>query len=308
MKEIEYDKSNFEKATAEKNLKSHSNIPTVRTFRADVQELIKEKGTTRTDVAMAEAARREARGEKRFPVEEEGTHLGRIILLLVLVLAFGLGVGGYALFGTHLGTFFGSTATSTSPTPTTDDLEVDLTNSPQEQVLADISIAFGKTYLPTGGRRTIIFLTKDRDGTLRKATKEEFFSAISQLAVPPALLLSLDGQFTYQVYSSSTLSGVITLGSRSFPDTFAAVLDWEPEMAKMLIPALDPWYDRKDILGLSGRKFKDEQYRGVGTRTLYDLDGASVLSYAIVNKRTLVITGKIDGTCSVIDELLSKGE
>lgn len=308
MKEIEYNKSNFEKATAEKDMKPHSNIPTVRTFRADVQELIKEKGTTRTDVAMAEAARRETRGEKRFPVEEEGVHLGKIILLLILVLAFGLGVGGYALFGTHLGSFFGSTATSTSPTPTTEDIEVDLTDSPREQVLADISIAFGKTYLPTGGRRTIVFLTKDGDGTLRKATKEEFFSAVSSQAMPPALFLSLDGQFTYQVYSSSTLSGVITLGSRSFSDTFASVLDWEPEMTKMLIPALDPWYDRKNIIGLSERKFKDEQYQGVGMRTLYDLDGDSVLSYAIVNKRTLIIAGKIDGVRSVIDDLLPKGK
>ena len=262
----------------------------------------KQKGETRTSIAFAEAARREARGEKRFPVEEEGSHLGRVILILSFVLAFGLGVGGYALFGSHLNTFLGEKATSTPPTPTTDDIEVSLTNSPREQVLADISIAFGKTFLPTGKRRAIVFTEKDDSGDIRKATKEEFLSAVSVAKAPTQLFRSLDAQFTYEVYSCSTLSGVIILGSRAYADSFAATLNWEPDMAEALIPALDPWYNRKSISNLVGRKFKDEQYRGIGIRTLYDLDGNSVLSYGFINKRSLVIAGKIDGIRSVIEQ------
>ena len=297
MKEIDFNASGAEEAQ-----KKQISKPAVRTFRDDVQELIKERGETRTSIAFAEAARRETRGEKRFPVEGEPSHLGRVILILVFVLAFGLGVGGYALFGNHINSLFGKTATSTPLTPTTKDIEVDLTNSPREQVLADISIAFGKTFLPTGQRRTIIFMTKEEDGNSRKATKEEFFAAISVKKAPNALFRSLDSQFTYQVYSSSTLSGVILLGSRSYADSFAATLDWEVDMASELIPALDPWYDRKLLRNLEERKFKDELYKGVAIRSLYDLDGNSVLSYGFVNKRTLVIAGKIDGIRSIIEQ------
>ena len=304
MKEIEYEKPDFEKRADEwqKKKKPPPHLATVRTFRADVQELIKEKGTTKTDVAMAEAARRESRGETRFPVEEEGSHLGRIILILLFILAFGLGVGGYALFDNHIGSLFGNTATSTPPTPTTDDIEVDIANSPREQVLADISIGFGKTMLPTGARRSIVFVTKDEGGDTRTATKEEFFTAIGNQKVPATLLTSLDAQFSYQVYSGSTLSGIIILGSRSYANTFAALLDWEPDMADALIPALDPFYNRKSIRELQGRKWKDEQYDGVSIRSLYDVDGIPVLSYALINKRTLVIAGKTDGIHSVIAE------
>ena len=307
MKEIEYEKPDFEKTVAEwqKKKKPPPHLATVRTFRADVQELIKEKGTTRTDVAMAEAARRESRGEARFPVEEEGSHLGRIILILLFILAFGLGVGGYALFGDHIGSLFGSAGTSTPPMLTTDDIEVDLANSPHEQVLADISIAFGKTFLPTGARRSIVFITKDEGGDSRKATKEEFFTAVAKQKVPGALLTSLDTQFSYQVYSSSTLSGIIILGSRSYANTFAAMLDWEPEMADALIPVLDPFYNRKSIRDLQDRKWKDEQYGGISIRTLYDLDGIPVLSYGLINKRTLIIAGKIDGIRSIISEKMT---
>ncbi len=303
MKEIAYEKPESAKKETvwEKKKKPvQSSLATVRTFRADVQELIKEKGTTLTDVAMAEAARRESRGETRFPIEETNVHLGRIILILVFVLAFGLGVGGYALFGGNIGGFFGKVATSTAPVPTTDDLKVDISNSPREQVLADISIAFGKTYLPTGEKRAIVFVTNDESGDIRSATKEEFFTAVSNAKLPDQLLLSLDSRFSYQVYSSSTLSGVITLGSRSYPNTFAAMLDWEPEMAGIFIPVLDPFYNRKLILSLRERKFKDEQGWGVGIRTLSDLDGIPVLSYGFIDKRTLVIAGKPDSIHAII--------
>ena len=92
MKEISYDSSRFDKENEERNKKQpqsrgSAKAPTVRTFRADVEGLIQEKGVTKNAITMAEAARREARGESRFPVEEEGSHLGRVIFILLLVLS-----------------------------------------------------------------------------------------------------------------------------------------------------------------------------------------------------------------------------
>ena len=114
MKEIEFDVTAFEKTESEDASKAKpvSKIPTVRTFRNDVQDLMKEKTISRSEVAMAEAARREARGEKRFPVEEDESHLGRLIFILFLVLAFGVGVGAYALIGMRF-SLPGMSATST---------------------------------------------------------------------------------------------------------------------------------------------------------------------------------------------------
>ena len=157
MKEISYDSSRFDKENEEQSKKKpqsrgSSKAPSVRTFRADVEGMIQEKGVTKNEITMAEAARRESRGESRFPVEEEGSHLGRIIFILLLVLAFGIGTGMYALLGTKVSLPFFSVATTTPPT--TDDVSITIYNSPREQILADISLSFGKTALPGGGERS----------------------------------------------------------------------------------------------------------------------------------------------------------
>ena len=305
MKEIEFDITAFEKKESqlEKKDKPVSKVPTVRTFRNDVQDLMKEKTVSRSSVAMAEAARREARGETRFPVEDDKSHLGRMIFILFLVLAFGLGVGAYALIGMRF-SLSGQHATSTpKQDPTVSDISITLTNSPNEQVLADISIAFSKTSLPTGGSRSLVFLVSDKNGG-RKATLSEFFKAVEQNSIPDALTSSLANDFTYHVFSNSTLSGVLMIESRSYPDSFAAMLDFESGIARAIIPALDPWYDRKSIPRLDGRQFKDIRIGTHDARVLYDIDGAQLLAYAFVNKKTLVIAGAAD----TLTEILTSSE
>ncbi len=301
MKEIEFDVTAFEKTESENEKKDKpvSKVPTVRTFRNDVQDLMKEKTISRSGVAMAEAARREARGEKRFPVEEDESHLGRLIFILFLVLAFGVGVGAYALIGMRF-SLTGTSASGTAKQSVTDsDISISLTNSPREQILADISIAFSKSSLPTGGSRSLVFLISER-GDERKATLSEFLKATAQSSIPNTLTSSLSNDFTYHVFSNSTLSGVLMTQTRSYPDSFATMLDFESGMARAIIPVLNPWYDRKLIPRLDGRRFKDLRIGNADTRVLYDIDGASLLAYTFVNKKTLIIAGAVDTLTEVL--------
>jgi hypothetical protein len=309
MKEIEYEPT-FEKEEAEwekKKIQKLSKIPTVRTFRADVEELIQEKGETKTSIALAEANRREARGEKRFPVEENGSSLKKMIFVLLVLFAFILGVGAYAIIGTRFTIPFLNSATSTtSLISNTETIEVQLTNSPREQIIADISIAFGKAHLPTGGKRVITFLTKDNNGSSHTATAQDFFTAAADEPLPTALSQSLDTPLAYQVYSSSTLEGIITITSRSYPNTFAAMLDWESNIAKDLTLILNPWYDRKMLKNLDGRTFHDQKIDGFDARILVDLDGKDVIAYAFADKKTLLIAQGRDALQSVLKDISQK--
>ena len=79
-------------ATERVRSKGSSTAPTVRTFRADVEELIQKKGTTKTQIIMAEAEEKGKRGEHRVLHKQENSHFGRIIFLLSLILAFALGI------------------------------------------------------------------------------------------------------------------------------------------------------------------------------------------------------------------------
>ena len=96
MKEISYNGPEFDKeesdwsAKKERSTGSHA-APTVRTFRADVEDLIQEKGMTKAQIAMAEADRRERRGQRRVLKEEASTHLGATIFFLLIIQSFQLG-------------------------------------------------------------------------------------------------------------------------------------------------------------------------------------------------------------------------
>lgn len=297
MKEISYDSSRFDKENEERSKKQpqsrgSSRAPSVRTFRADVEGMMQEKGVTKNAITMAEAARRESRGESRFPVEEEASHLGRTIFILLLVLAFGIGTGIYALIGTKISIPFFSVATTTPVT--TDDVAINIYNSPPEQILADISLSFGKTALPTGSERTVNFIMKNSDGDTVPATLQQFLKATNAAQASIPLPTFVDPEMTYRIHSGTALTGVITLTMRSYPDAFATLLEWEPYMAHDLVPVLNPWYARKDVKSLEGRMFHDEQIGTINARILSDVLGNSLVAYAIVDKKTLYIAGNRD--------------
>ncbi len=294
MKEISYDSSRFDKENEDHNKKQSQSrgsakAPTVRTFRADVEGLIQDKGVTKNDITMAEAARREARGESRFPVEEEGSHLGRIIFILFLVLAFGIGTGMYALIGTKITIPF--LAVSTSTPVTTDDISINISNVPREQILADISISFGKTALPSGGDRRVLFLTTNTDGGSAEATLEQLLKALHTAQTSLPLTTFVRSNISYQIRAGNSLAGILTLETRSYADAFATLLEWEPSMATDLVPVLNPWYSRKDLKNLDGRMFHDEQVGAVNARVLSDMLGNSLIAYAFVDKKTVYIAG-----------------
>lgn len=299
MKEIEYNGPAFkskEERLSQKNVRSKGSAkaPTVRTFRADVEELIQKKGTTKTQIVMAEAARREERGEHRVLHKEDTSHLGRIIFLLMLILAFTLGLGAYIFIGTNISLPFISQTSVEEKQVTTDTINILITDSPREQILADLSITFGKTSLPQDQTREVSFKIKEADEKLRSATTKELLGALSLQTPPDELLQSLSDIPFYGIYSKDKLTGYIQISSRSYPNTFSGMLLWEPNMFQDLTPVLNPWYDRRNIKDLRDRIFKDEHLGTIDARVLRDVEGETVLAYTFVNKKILLITNSTD--------------
>ena len=280
-----------------------STVPPVRTFRRDVQDLVLEQGTTKTDVIIAEASRRESRGESRI-VETEGSHFGRIIFILLLVLAFGIGIGAYVLIGTKVNIPPASDdkARITKPLSMAP-LEIAITGSPREQIVADISIAFGKTSLTSGGARAIVFLAKDADGNSLHATTKELITAISVSHPSESLIRSLHEDYEYGIYSLTSLTGYLTLHSRSYRNTFAGMLEWETNMAQDLVPIVNPWYARTNLNELWGTTFEDERIGSIDARILRDKSGKIILAYAFFEEETLVIAGNDQTLLALIDSL-----
>jgi hypothetical protein len=289
MKEISYEGPLFEKEEEyweekkQERSKGSKNAPPIRTFRTDAEELIQEQKTTPVQVVMAEAARREERGESRVHEEKKDSHLGMIIFILLLVLAFGIGVGLYALIGTQTDLLPEETATTTEREipATTDELAITLTDSPKEQILADITIAFKNTTLPQGEKRPVLFLVKEVTGEVRPGTITEFLAPFFLPYETRDLTNSLDSNFSYAIIASTSLSGVISIPTRSYPSTFAAMLTFEKSMVHTFVPILSTWYDRAYLPELETRSFKDERLGTHDVRVLYDATG----KYCLLQKK-----------------------
>jgi hypothetical protein len=225
--------------------------------------------------------------------EHEEMHLGKIIIILLLVLTFGLGIGAYALIGSKRA-ILGSEniiATTTPPELTTDDADILLTDSPRAQILTDVSLLFAKTTLPEGGMRKVRFLVKVEGGSSRPATVKEFFQAVNKFPGGDALLRSLDTPLLYEIGSDISLVGKITLISRSYANTFAQMLDWETSIAQDLLPVLHPELTQNNIKETEGRTFRDERIGDIDARVLRDPLGNELIVYGFVDRKTLIIAG-----------------
>lgn len=254
---------------------------------------------------MAERARRETQGLSRttIPEEEAGTHLGRTIFLLLLVLAFGIGVGMYALIGT-------SPAPSSSDVPNSLEKERGAENGPsiaidhssREEILAAIATLFNKTTLARGEIQLITFTANNGARSAILATTSAVFTALTVPPPPQELLYSLNTELSYGVFSDGDITGFFKLRTRSYPDTFAGMLNWEKVMANSLILALNPNTKTSDIALLRGRAFRDERIAGINARVLSDPDGVAMIAYAFHDKKTLIIAGGREALRALIEQ------
>ncbi|MDO8520657.1 MAG: hypothetical protein Q7S52_00915 [bacterium] len=298
MKEINFGPHTFEEAVENAQRvepDEHSfGAPLVRTFKADVADLLTQEKTTKLDIIMAEKARRTEREKVTLEEERPGSHLGKTIFILGLLFAFGIGIGAYTLIGATIPIpFLSKKAPAGEAIPAAqEEGGIIITGSPREQLLVDIAAAFRETTGVGGNIRVVKFMTSDASGKIHtEATTGELLSALGVSAPPQDLLRSLDKQPAFGIYGVENLSGFLQLRSRSYPETFASMLLWEPKMAEDLILALRPDVKRSDVTLLRGREFKDERIAGVNARVLSDPGGTSLLAHAFLDQQTLVIAG-----------------
>ena len=182
MKELSFSKPNaVDDAVVPKRgarSKGSKVAPVLRTYSRDVESLVEKTGITKAQVVIAEEARRESRGERRTAVRDDGSHLTRIIFILLLVLAFIVGVGLYVLIGTTP-----SDPSTVDEGPRIERMhEVNITGAPREQIFADITTAFSKTSFDPNESRVVVFTVTDNTGRTRDATAGESLTSSTRNA------------------------------------------------------------------------------------------------------------------------------
>jgi hypothetical protein len=295
MKEISFEDPSRLAAELEKpplgTVRSRGSVsaPTIRTFRGDVEGLVQREGITKTQIVMAEETRREERGEHRT-VHENDSHLTQIILVLIGVLAIGVGIGAYVLIGVTP-----KQEQADAEEPRTERLyEVNIHNAVREQIIADTAVAFSKTSYSPKESRTVVFTTIKQGGKVRDATGIELLDALAITPIPERLSRSIEGKGALQIYGRTILDpliGAIEFDVRSYPNAFAGMLEWERVMARDVLLVLYPKFSRNSLLSLEERIFSDERISGIDARVLKNDEGVIVLAYMFLDKSRLVITG-----------------
>ena len=291
--------------------KGSPTAPTIRTFHADVAALVESKKTTTLDVITAEKAREQKNQELQTlsaSREEHPHHLGRIIFLLLLVLAFGIGVGIYALTSNTVPAtrLPKKIASDQKQAVAPKEVTVALDHITHEELFTTIAALFHATVLPDGGTQAITLTITNNAGDAIAATTSTIFSALGVVTQTKIenLVRSLEGAGTYGMYSTGEIVGFFKLRSRSYPETFAGMLAWEPTMAETLLPILNPHLTKNAVALFRGRAFVDKRVAGVPARVLSDPDGVSSLAYAFLpDQKTLLIAGGQEALRGLIEGL-----
>jgi hypothetical protein len=301
MKEVDYTGPSTDEEEKRKHAersRGSEDAPALRTFRGDVEEMVEAKGVTKAQAVVAEEERRTARGEARV-VREESTGLGRIIFLLLLVIGFGIGVGGYALFGTKPVV---EVATSTPVLPEALPT-LHISSVPREQTLADILIYFGKVNPEKDALAAITVTIDDAAGVSHTATTKELLTSLALRAPRTALLRALSDKVEYGVYGGGRTVGYIQVSVRSYPNSFAEMLAWEATLARDLVPALSPQIARRTIDQAAGRAFTDSRIEGTDMRVLMDDNDNTLLAYTFRDQKVLLIAGSTDALVALLHKV-----
>lgn len=304
MKDIAFEKPTNASDTptlAPERSKGSPAAPVVRTFHGDVGALVKSGNLTKTHIVLSEKRRR----EKLVLEERDDTHahspLGRTIFFLSLLLAFGIGVALYALIGLD---FSGpEDARKVAPETAQQQANILLSGTSRDELVAALAIYFQDAPSIASDLRTVPIVTRGADGETAPASAHEMLRAFATRAPADDLLRTLDAlPAVYGIYGKNAQTGFLALRTRSYPETFAAMLRFESQMTSDFIPLFNPRIKQSDLVSAKERSFKDERILDINARILSLPGGTSVLGYAFPDEQTLVIAGNREAIRSLIAE------
>lgn len=263
---------------------------------------LNEKKAAKLERFLAGAAeRKEAARTANIALDAEEAGLGKTIFLLSLILAFGVGVGAYAVVGVALPNLLETTlraatsslaAVANAPRPT-DSPTINIANASRDTLIFAAWDIYKNATTPIGGVRTVRFTNTDTLGDTRDATAHEVLAALAKEKPSPEILRSLHTSFAFGILTGAEPVGFMTFSSRSYPETFAALLRTEPQIAEGLLPFLRPDVKRSTIPLLRQTPFVDRRVNGAHARVLIDdMSGASVLAYAFIGNNLIIAGGE----------------
>ena len=301
---------------AQKDAKKNT-TPSIHTFQSDVANAIHTDNVSMIKVALAEKKRQERQGtfDQTTDTPKVNKNLIAIIILFVVLTIIAAGVWfAWSYFkNPQSATSIANSSTGITVHPPIEFEQstlVDIVGKYPSDIGSAVSAERNKE-ISFGTMKQIIFTEKNDSvsgnatgttGDLRAATLAEWLQAIRSRA-PDTLIRSLDPSFTFGIYAYTPHTSFVLIKVRSYDNTYAGMLQWEPYMKSDLngevvdtsssntagkVPGGTSTTAESNTL--EAKVFTDKVINNKDVRVLLNNAGGVELLYSFIDHNTLVIT------------------
>ncbi len=289
-----------------------SMLKNIRTYESDVADVLANRNSSRTSMAIAENVKRgegETLGNSTNP--ESQSHLGsKLALILASLVLIGAGmVGGYYFYAkSPLGAKVPVVATPKTP-PVLISYEsqavISMDGLNRAGFLKKLATEMGKVQ-PPGSIKEIV-ATEVKEGAIYRVPSAEM-AYIMSVPVPDMILRTLNLEWMLGIYANrdgSTKNAFVVVTTNLFQNAFAGMLAWEKGLPE----------DIKDFLAAPSEKlpaqlprgrFTDQVVRNKDVRAFVTDNEDTLLVYSFVDNATLVVAANNEALGAVISRLENK--
>lgn len=284
-------------------------IPVVRTYKGDVAEVLKKNKTSQTQMVLAEHQKKEEQKEARSPKSKHN------LPLLIGSIVFGV-IGLTALVGGAV-YFYTGQEKKANPAETVEPhtllfaeerKEIDITDKSPEAIRNAVGIELSELDIRLDFVENVYFTeyisASDQPSIEKNEVKNlvsttRFFESVES-RMPDTLKRALSPQFMYGIHSFNGNQPFIVLKTDFFENAFAGMLNWEPFMARDILPLFNiPVTDE-----IRNEPFTDIVIKNRDLRALLGPEDEDiVLLYTFFDRETIIITAAEETLEEVVTRL-----
>lgn len=294
----EEDSSN-ESAKESAGVDVRADLPTLRTYKADVQHAMQDERTSLVKIVLEEERKKQKHREEESPKAKKNLPL--IVISSVLLIA--------SIWIIYF-VFIGKGMTDEEKTLATLNVRPIIFVEKNREIPVDTGNAAGeqaarKAILDviSGEKLTLdtieyIFFTETTSVETREGIVEQknivgsgrLFSFIN-LGMPAILHRALGPDYMFGIHYFNENSPFFILTTEYYDNAFAGMLSWERQMAQNLLP----FFGKTGLVReLSERRFEDLIIKNNDVRAIRSFEGKIELVYTFKDEKTLVITTNED--------------
>ena len=282
----------------------------IRTYKADVQDIVKQNKLSITKIVALESDRRKFEARQRKRQDKMSTFNLALIIFVFSILFFAVSIFIAYVYYKNLTKPLKTEEASSTFSPEAqslinkllfieDRVRIDITEKPRAYILNVLAAARDSSELSSvlGNVIELELVEKDiKTGVFKRKDVKDLVKML-YTGYPQSFIDSL--QKDYMVGVRVTEKGrdpFLIFSTKSYHYAFAAMLNWESTMESDLGVFLIPGQSGKDILPVAqiNEQFKDMVFKNYDLRILEDENGKVKIVYGFVNDDVIVITHSID--------------